>query len=188
MLMGCGFGYRWPPPTERRTPTWCCLHVRQSNLKKGLGWAACVVLELIGGRGPLKDEINMEVMMGEKSSGSVDTRVLNSGHIRLRFKLNESANLLVAKTMQMTGYKSPNSSLEAICLNYLAGPPSSLTLDTPAHGKKRLLVKLYPDQYEVVRQALDEVGEVVDTDEKGLLLMCRWFVITQSSGSNHNDG
>lgn len=117
--------------------------------------------------------------MSEKYSTIVDTRELKSGLIRLRFRLDRHALRVVNRAIALTGFRYPHSALDAICLSYLSGAPSSLTLDFPAQGPERFLVKLYREQYEVVRTALDEAKEQVRSDEDALLLMCKCFIAAE---------
>ena len=118
--------------------------------------------------------------MKEKYSTVVDTRELKTGLIRLRFRLDKRALKVVNRAISMTGFRFPHSALEAICLSYLAGSPSSLKLDYPAQGPERFLVRLFKEQYEVVRTALDEAKKHVASDEDALLLMCKCFVAEET--------
>ena len=106
----------------------------------------------------------------------VDTRQLKSGQVRLRFRLSDEAHNLVSDALSMTPYDYSNAALDAIAMNFHAGGPAVAPLGIPATGSKRLLVRLYPDQYENVRSALDYAHEWVDTDAEGLLLICSSFV------------
>lgn len=109
--------------------------------------------------------------MNNESVNNVDTRYLKSGQIRLRFKLSEWAYGITNIALSLTEYKFKNSSLEAISLSYIAGSPSPLSLDHPAQGSRRFLVKLYPDQYEVVREALNSARQFVNSDAEALNLI-----------------
>lgn len=119
--------------------------------------------------------------MNVKGSNAVDTRFLKSGHIRLRFKLSKPAYRLVNQAMGLTGFRYLNSSLDAISLNYLAGYPSSLTLDFPAIGKERFLTRLHKDEYETVRGALDIARTHVNSDTEALVLMCLQLIAEEKS-------
>ena len=118
---------------------------------------------------------------------SVDTRFLKSGKIRLRFKLSEEAFNIVDKAMGMTGFKYPSSSIDAICINFLAEFPSSLTLDFPAHGRKRFLVRLHADEYETVRRALKAARQYVGSDEEALVLICESFLAVEMNMKKFSD-
>jgi|GEM_PF-4641029 len=119
--------------------------------------------------------------MSNQATNTVDTRRLKSGQTRLRFKLSESAHETLEHALDLTGYKYNNSSLDAICLSYLAGDPSTLALDHPAQGQKRFLVRLYPDEYEIVREALNLAKQFVKSDAEALILICLWFIAVETS-------
>ncbi len=63
-------------------------------------------------------------------------------------------------------------------MSFHAGHPASLSLSSPAVGSKRLLVRLFQDQFENVRSALDLARDTAATDADALVLMCAAFVVT----------
>ena len=120
-------------------------------------------------------------MKDKETLGKVDTRILSSGQIRLRFKLSESAYNLVRQATNLTKYKHVNAAIDAISMNYISCDPFTTTeLECSANGSKRFIVRLYADQYELVRVALDIARQNVDTDADALVLMCIWFMETES--------
>lgn len=111
----------------------------------------------------------------------VDARILKSGKIRLRFKLSEEALAKVKEAFEMTGFKYPCSSLDAICLDFLAGAPSSLSLDSPAEGSERFLVRLHRDQYETFKSALQNAGKYSPrSDSEALVMICECFIAAEN--------
>jgi hypothetical protein len=106
----------------------------------------------------------------------VDTRLLKSGRIRMRFKMSEFAHGRVQKAMSMTGYRYDNTSLDVIGMSYQAAYPATFTLNYPTDGSSRLLVKLFPDEYESIRDALDLASEFSKSDEESLAMMCELFI------------
>lgn len=69
-------------------------------------------------------------------------------------------------------------------MSFHAGHPASLTLTSPATGSKRLLVRLFPDQYENVRSALDIARAHVETDEDALYYICASFLLSETFDCN----
>lgn len=76
----------------------------------------------------------------------------------------------------MTGYRYDHNSLEAICMNFLASKPMKISLDNPAEGTMRFLVKLFPEEYEIIRSALDEASEFTKSDAEALVMICNLFI------------
>ena len=114
--------------------------------------------------------------MNETVRTDVDTRHLKSGQVRLRFRLSEKAKDIVSIALSTTPYGHSGAALDAIAMSYLAGGPASHPLGIPAAGSKRLLVRLFPDQYECVRCALDIIRQWVATDADSLVIMCIAFL------------
>lgn len=115
----------------------------------------------------------MRLEMSNKHKSMVDTRVYKrSGLTRQRYYLSEAAYDLVISAFNATGYKHFNTCLDKVSINFLAGHPPSLTLRHPAHGKKRLIIRLHEDEYETVRYALDQAREYTETDADALVIMC----------------
>ncbi len=106
----------------------------------------------------------------------VDTRHLKSGQFRLRFRLSEQAHEIVSLALSMTEYRHTGVALDAIAMSFHAGHPTSLTLSSPAAGAKRLLVRLFQDQFECVRLALDTARQDEQTDADALLTICARFL------------
>lgn len=105
----------------------------------------------------------------------VDTREMKrTGQYRLRFRLSDDALSIVSEALALTGYSDKGASLDAIAMNSLAGSPAVAPLGIPANGRNRWLVKLFPDQYQCVRDALDYSGEFA-TDADALVYICRQF-------------
>lgn len=118
--------------------------------------------------------------MNETVKTEVDDRQLKSGQKRLRFRLSGEAYALVAMALSLTGYDHIGVALDAVCISYLAGHPAVATLGSPADGRKRLLVRLWPDQYECVRTALDVARAYTITDADALLAICAGFLAIES--------
>lgn len=107
----------------------------------------------------------------------VDTRKLKTGQYRLRFRLNENALKIVKHALSMTDYKSPNASLDAICMNYLASGILAGYQCRNMQGDNRLIVRLFPDQYELVREALNTANETFHSDTDSLVNICQGFLV-----------
>ncbi len=120
--------------------------------------------------------------IASQDNGRVDTRVLKNGMIRLRFRFIpaqlEIVESAVTSALAITGYKSEAAALDILCLDYLSGSPTSECPTCPPQGNTvRRLFKLFPDQYEVVRAALDLGHHVVwVTDAQAMTEICRSFL------------
>lgn len=110
---------------------------------------------------------------------TVDTRRYKSGQVRLRFRLSSEAYTIVTSALPVTGYTYPGCALDAIAMSYLAGTPAVAALGIPAQGRQRLLISLWPDQFETVRLALDVIRQFVQDDHTALVAMCAAFVETE---------
>jgi hypothetical protein len=117
--------------------------------------------------------------MNETVREEVDTRQLKSGQYRLRFRLREEAYELVNTALSLTCYQHSGAALDAISLSFLAGHPTLPALGSPASGSKRLLVRLWPDQFECVRSALDIARLSAACDADALNLICAAFLKTE---------
>lgn len=117
--------------------------------------------------------------MSKQLSDTVDTRRLKSGKIRLRFKLSEWSYGIIERAFCMTEYKYSNSSLDAICMSYLNNGLFVNSFNKAVSGSKRLLVTLYPDEYEIVKAALSKARTYVKSDAKGLLLISMSFIVSE---------
>ena len=117
----------------------------------------------------------------------VDTRHLKSGQFRVRFRLSEQAHEIVSLALSMTPYSHTGAALDAVATSYHAGHPASLTLSSPAAGAKRLLVRLFQDQHENVRSALDLARDTAATDADALALICAVFVVTYQDEFSSNN-
>ena len=115
------------------------------------------------------------------SNNSVDTRVLSSGLVRLRFKLSDRAHKVVSEALRLTQANHPNTALERVCMEYLATPCTE-PHNSNAKGSHRLLVKLYAEQYDLVREALDSAKDKNSTDEDALTYMCQIFLNDSPTG------
>lgn len=113
----------------------------------------------------------------------LDTRHLKSGQIRLRFKLSQQAYDSVLYALSLTGYKHSNAALDAISINCLSAYPFKTRLKYSAVGSQRFLVKLHPDQYEVVLSALNLALSHSETYADALTLVCVWFIKTETNTS-----
>jgi len=111
------------------------------------------------------------------SSKRVDERHLESGMVRLRFRLSHQAHKIVTLALSLTPYSHSGAALDAIALNSLSGSPASQGLGIPAAGSKRLLVRLFADQYQCVRSALDVARDTAATDADALLTICARFIV-----------
>ncbi len=106
----------------------------------------------------------------------VDTRLMKrTGQYRLRFRLSDDAYGVVSDALSLTGYSDTGAALDAVAMNSLAGAPAVAHDGIPAAGSNRWLVKLFPDQYECVRDALDIVGEF-PSDADALVYICRQLI------------
>lgn len=124
--------------------------------------------------------------MNNKYTQIVDTRVMKSGKIRLRFRLSEWATEIVDSAFGLTDTKYSNTSLDFISLNFLSGFPTKIDLGHSAHGNNRLLVRLYPEQYGTIRLALTFAKQFVESDAEALILMCLYFIRTETSDNYTN--
>lgn len=107
----------------------------------------------------------------------VDTRLMKrTGQYRLRFRLSDDAYGIVTQALSLAPYDDTGASLDAVCMNSLSGSPAVAPHGIPAVGRKRLLVRLFPDQYQCLRDALDHAGEF-STDADALLHICRQFLV-----------
>lgn len=106
----------------------------------------------------------------------VDTRKLKTGMYRLRWRLNKSALDTVMCAFKVSGYAHSCAALEAVCMNYISNDQSRSHTTGSAKGELRFLLRLYPDQYEIVREALDMAGAVTSCDEDALVTICRNFL------------
>ena len=113
---------------------------------------------------------------------TVDTRLLKNGQKRLRFKLNNETTNIVAAAIKLTKCQFKNVAIDCICMSFICChgdgviPPS----DTSAQGNSRFILRLYEDQYELVRKALNYIREFTPDDETALLYLCQWFCIVGS--------
>jgi len=106
----------------------------------------------------------------------VDIRYLKSGKIRLRFKLSEDGLIAVRQAFDMTECNYDNTALSIVCGNYISFPPKNLTLDGDAVGKKRLLVNVHADEYELIELALMQTRKEFESDAAALAFMSLWFI------------
>lgn len=115
-----------------------------------------------------------------KTSKKVDARKLKNGMYRLRFRLTDSALGIVESAMTLArskhGCKYKNWELDIVAMNYLSGCPEDPQLPCPANGRNRFLVRLFPDQFETIRLALDEGLKHSSTDSEALLLIAKYFL------------
>ena len=114
----------------------------------------------------------------------VDTRVLKTGQLRLRFRLTKDAYDLITMALSKTPYSHSGAALDAIAMSYHAGTQAVAPHGIPAAGGKRLLVRLFPDQFENVRSALDIARESVDSDADALLQLCIAFLAVGAADCN----
>ena len=105
----------------------------------------------------------------------VDTRRLKSGMYRLRFRLSDEAYDIVQEALSVSPYDHDSASLDVVATNALAGSPAAPEGGFPATGRRRWSVRLYKDQYEQVRTALDHAGEF-PSDADALVYICRQFI------------
>ena len=97
----------------------------------------------------------------------VDTRELKNGQIRLRFRLSDYAFQVINQAIKSTNVNGDTASLQLICRDYLSGKKDKT--QASAVGSNRLLFRLCPEQFEVVRIALDLAKEVGSSDESAML-------------------
>lgn len=122
--------------------------------------------------------------MSNEYNDTVDTRVMKSGQIRLRFKLSEWATKILNCAFDLTDTKFNNTSLDYICMNFLSGFPTKVELGNQVNGNIRLLVRLYPDQYATIRLALTSARQFVGSDAEALILMCLYFIHIEANNNN----
>ncbi len=126
--------------------------------------------------------------MDTELSNSVDTRFLKSGKIRLRFKLSDYAFEIVNCAFDLTDCKYSNTSLDYISMNFLSGfPQKYYKLKYPIQGNIRFLVRVYPDQYESIRLALDVAREPYKSDAEALVSMCLYFILVEKITSGTSE-
>jgi len=115
---------------------------------------------------------------------SVDARVLKNGKTRLRFRLSPEglAELDQALTLAklITGYETKGALLEVVAMSYLSGNSKCSELDYPHKGRERVLIRLFPDQYSMVRLALNQARIGSNSDAEALLKICREFVTSET--------
>lgn len=122
--------------------------------------------------------------MNKETNTVVDTRVLKNGKIRLRLRLNALALEKVEEACDLTERKYINTAIDDIAMSFnetmlgktIDNSVLNFSLACSAHGRERFLVKLYPDQYPTVRDALNLAREFVKTDSDALVLMCLLFI------------
>ena len=125
------------------------------------------------------------IMTKSEYEKSVDTRLLSNGKRRMRFRLSTSAKSKVE--MAMEAVKSPptfctkGSQLDIIALDFMSGSKYKIDVPCASQGPERLLVRLFPDQYQLVRMALDLGREIADTDADSLVLMAETFLLNNPS-------
>ena len=94
----------------------------------------------------------------------------------MRFRLSDDAYEIVAEALAQSPYDDTGASLDAIAINSLAGSPACAPLGIPAPGSKRLLIRLFPDQFECVRDALNIVPDC-PSDADALVYICQQFIV-----------
>jgi len=102
-------------------------------------------------------------MYTERLTG-IDQRKLKNGQMRLRFKLSDRAYSLVTNSIKMTGYKYRNAAVDAICHHFLSSEIDTLHSFGDVHGKNRLLVKLYEDEFEIFCEAILNARDMCECD------------------------
>ena len=93
--------------------------------------------------------------------------------IHLRFWLSDQAHRIVLQALSLTGYEHTGAALDAVAMNFLSGSPPH-KLGAPAKGRNRFLVRLFPDQWECVEDALKMARQGNAAD--ALVVMCERFV------------
>ncbi|HEY3698636.1 MAG TPA: hypothetical protein VGK97_04840 [Spongiibacteraceae bacterium] len=104
----------------------------------------------------------------------MDKRILKTGLFRLRFKLSERAMDVVTKAIELAECRYPHTAMERISAAYLSGRPTPC--QGTAKGFVRFLVRLYPEQFELMMFALDGAKGVSHSDEDALLHLCSEFI------------
>lgn len=102
----------------------------------------------------------------------VDKRILGSGKTRLRFKLDEISHRIVIEALKHTAERYQHVALDYLCIEFQATYELKFTLNGSSKGNQRFLVRLYPDQYECVRSALNLARHHAESDEDALTLIC----------------
>lgn len=92
------------------------------------------------------------IMQGDNIEFKGDIRKLASGRLRIRFKLSSEAENLVTDVFGQVIGNHPHTRLENICLDYMTSGACEINCKLPSTcvGNRRLLVKLFPDQLELV--------------------------------------
>lgn len=96
-------------------------------------------------------------LQGDNIEFHGDIRKLASGRLRIRFKLSSEAEGLVANVFGQAVGNHPHTRLEHLCLDYLTSGACEISCKLPSCcvGNRRFLVKLYPDQVELVFGAFE---------------------------------
>lgn len=131
-----------------------------------------------------------------RGPGYVDTRLLRTGLVRLRFHLTaeqyETLDAALARAYKLSHTLAEHKALSDICLSYVSeqptAPAGSLAVSLfpgPGQSKRRRLFKLFPDEYELIRFALDEARKHFSEpdDTRALALVCSSFI----KGSNDHE-
>ena len=102
-------------------------------------------------------------------SQQLDKRVYKNERIRLRFRLTKEAKYIVEQVFKSTGYQYNHSALELICADFQTFEPI-FKLGKSVEHKERLIVKLYPGQFETVKSAFELAKRGYATSYAGALV------------------
>ena len=111
----------------------------------------------------------------------IDSRNLKNGKIRYRAKFSEQALPTVLEALEHVKKKAKtiyaSYAFELICMEYLAGKASYIARDkiTPKpeiYGQSRIILQFYPDQLELINEALKEARIAVYSDTEAIHLIC----------------
>lgn len=118
--------------------------------------------------------------MNLQSTGNVDTRHYSDGRTRLRFRLTAEQSAVVDQALisaySISSTLSEGKALCDICLDFISSESGSHSLRSSPGKQTRRLFRLYQDQYEVVRAALNRAREFTRDDAAALAAICQRFV------------
>lgn len=114
--------------------------------------------------------------MASNTFSDLDIRHIKNGQTRFRAKVSEQGRKVIEDAIEKTGCKYPNTAFDFICTAFLRDTPTLRKLRFPAKGNNRVLVRLYPEQFELFSTALSEAQTEGHTATVALVMMCNWFV------------
>jgi hypothetical protein len=113
---------------------------------------------------------------------AMDVRHLKDGKVRVRLKLNKQAFDAFNQVWKDIDCPYACTALERLSLEFLSSYDTDVKVD--ATGIQRLLIRLYPDQYELFQSALAHATGQPRTPENILYQMCLDFSRTYGDVQN----